>query len=166
MVAKGTISHKFPRKFPTSDSLQNFTSPPVASYLVAWHNSFKVGQGVQLNGRNKVMNSPTKDLIPESAMEITPTKVKSKNKTKEVKAKSPAPMGELYGMGEAKYSPRVEHNSVAWEKMQSAIIKGKGKATHAELCAALDEHFKKTGEHHHDFIGYMTRRGSIKVLAA
>ena len=72
-----------------------------------------------------------------------------------------------YAMGKGKYNPRVEHNSVAWDKVKAAItIKGKGKATHAELCAALDTHFTKADETHHDFIGYMERRDAITVVKA
>tara|TARA_R110000744_G_scaffold517_5_gene2010 strand:+ start:634 stop:957 length:324 start_codon:yes stop_codon:yes gene_type:complete len=64
----------------------------------------------------------------------------------------------LYNAGPGSYSPRVEHNLVAWEKVQAAITAGKGKVSHAELCKALKTHFVKEQETHHDFIGYLQNR--------
>tara|TARA_R110000765_G_scaffold17799_3_gene48179 strand:- start:274 stop:597 length:324 start_codon:yes stop_codon:yes gene_type:complete len=64
----------------------------------------------------------------------------------------------LYKAGPGSYSPRVEHNLVAWEKVQAAITAGKGKVSHAELCKALKTHFVKEQETHHDFIGYLQNR--------
>ena len=64
----------------------------------------------------------------------------------------------LYKVGPGSYSPRVEHNLVAWEKVQAAITAGKGKVSHAELCKALKTHFVKEQETHHDFIGYLQNR--------
>ena len=64
----------------------------------------------------------------------------------------------LYKVGPGSYSPRVEHNLVAWEKVQAAITAGKGKVSHAELCKALKTHFVKEQETHHDMIGYLQNR--------
>jgi len=69
----------------------------------------------------------------------------------------------FYKLGPGTYTPRVEHNAVAWEYVQKAISKGKGKATHAQLCAVLKSHFVKEDETHHDFIGYLERR-KVPVL--
>ena len=80
--------------------------------------------------------------------------------TKETKAPE-APVVRLFKQGEKKYSPRVEHNEVAWDKVQACLMKGKGKATHAELAKALEHHFSKVEEDHVNFISYMTRRGSL-----
>lgn len=89
-----------------------------------------------------------------------------KESKKKLAGATPAPSSAVYVMGEAKYNPRVEHNAEAWSKVVAAItIKGKGKASHAELCEVLAAHFTKVTENHHDFIGYMTRRGSLKIQA-
>lgn len=69
-----------------------------------------------------------------------------------------------FKQGVKKYTPRVEHNEKAWEKVQTCLMKGKGTATHAELAKALEVHFSKVDEDHVNFISYMTRRGSLVEL--
>tara|TARA_R110000765_G_scaffold186189_1_gene291834 strand:- start:320 stop:664 length:345 start_codon:yes stop_codon:yes gene_type:complete len=61
------------------------------------------------------------------------------------------------------YNPRVSHTQEAWQKVQSTMGI-KGEATHKQLCSALALHFTRTGENHHDFIGYMVRRKAISVV--
>lgn len=117
----------------------------------------------------KPADKPTDDIIPASAVESPSTKKPAAKRKPAAKKATPAKKdavvpasSTVYVMGTGKYSPRVEHNEVAWSNVRQAItVKGKGKATHAELCEALKDHQKKTGEHHHDFIGYMERRHAI-----
>ena len=61
------------------------------------------------------------------------------------------------------YNPRVSHTQEAWSKVQDAMGV-KQQATHKQLCDALAAHFTRTGENHHDFIGYMVRRGAMSVV--
>jgi len=63
----------------------------------------------------------------------------------------------------AKYNPRVSHTIEAWTKVQNCL--GTKGATYADLCKALAQHFTKADENHHDFIGYMVRRGTVKVVS-
>jgi len=65
--------------------------------------------------------------------------------------------------GGAPYNPRVSHTQEAWEKVQKAMGV-KQTATHKQLCDALASHFTRTGENHHDFIGYMVRRKAMSVV--
>lgn len=79
---------------------------------------------------------------------------------------APAVPTRAFKLGTTKYSPRVEHNQAAWDKVNAAIAKGKGSATFAELSKVLAIHFNKVGadgnpEDHINFISYMTRRGSL-----
>ena len=80
----------------------------------------------------------------------------AKKKAAVAEVKKPAEL--MYKIGPGKYAPRVEHNAVAWEKVQDAIHKGKGKASHVQLCEALKTHFVKEDQTHHDFIGYLQNR--------
>ena len=66
--------------------------------------------------------------------------------------------------GGAAYNPRVTHTQEAWAKLQKAFG-GKSIATHKQLADALSVHFTRTKENHHDFIGYMVRRGAIHKVA-
>ena len=68
--------------------------------------------------------------------------------------------------GEAKYAPRVDHTVAAWDKVQAALIKGKGTATYKQLCDTLEVHFNRPDENHHDFIGYMVRRGALAEVVS
>ena len=91
--------------------------------------------------------------------------VKELTKGKSANASCPPSMEKImYGKGEAytKYNPRVAHTIEAWEKVQKAMG-AVGMASHAVLCTALAEHFTKVKENHHDFIGYMVRRSSLRV---
>ena len=63
----------------------------------------------------------------------------------------------------APYNPRVPHTMEAWDKVKKAMGI-KGVSTHKQLCDALAAHFTRTGENHHDFIGYMVRRKAISVV--
>lgn len=81
------------------------------------------------------------------------------------------PATKFFQMGKKKYAPRVEHNQAAWDKVQLAIQKGKGKASFADLAKVLEVHFNKIGadgkpEDHVNFISYMTRRGSLVEIAS
>lgn len=80
----------------------------------------------------------------------------AKKKAAVAEVKKPAEL--MYKIGPGSYAPRVEHNAVAWEKVQDAIHKGKGKASHVQLCEALKTHFVKEDQTHHDFIGYLQNR--------
>ena len=82
----------------------------------------------------------------------------STTKKKAATAEVKKPTELMYKVGPGKYNPRVEHNLVAWEKVCSVLNKGKGKASHAQLCEALKTHFVKEQETHHDFIGYLQNR--------
>jgi len=86
-------------------------------------------------------------------------------KATEKAVKAEAPVIRKFKLGEAKYSPRVEHNEVAWDKVNTCLMKGKGTATHADLAKALEQHFSKSEEDHVNFISYMTRRGSLVEVA-
>ena len=85
--------------------------------------------------------------------------------TKQEEKKAAPADPKFYKLGEKKYSPRVEHNEVAWDKVNTVLIKGKGRATHAQLAKALEHHFSKVDEDHVNFISYMTRRGSLVEVA-
>ena len=61
------------------------------------------------------------------------------------------------------YNPRVSHTQEAWSKVQDAMGVNQ-QASHKQLCDALAAHFTRTGENHHDFIGYMVRRGAMSVV--
>ena len=83
-----------------------------------------------------------------------------------VPAKAADTVVRSFKLGKQKYTPRVEHNEVAWHKVQTCLTKGKGVATHAALASALAQHFSKVNakgdpEDHINFISYMTRRGSL-----
>ena len=92
---------------------------------------------------------------------------KSKNKTEVKKESAPAVIAN-YGKGEQydKYAPRVIHTVEAWIKVQKCVDEHKGKASYKQLCDVLAVHFTKTSENHHDFIGYMVRRGSLVIIAS
>ena len=112
--------------------------------------------------------APTKAAV-KKAEPAKPAAVKKAEPVKQAPATKPepAPQATTYTMGSAKYNPRVEHNAIAWDKVKAFItIKGKGKATHTQLCEVLKDHHSKTGETHHDFIGYLERRGTIAKLEA
>lgn len=85
-------------------------------------------------------------------------------KIKDTKSTTPAPSNPsavFYSKG-ADYNPRCPHNIAAWEAVSKAIDKGKGKASHADLCVALKNHHTKEGNHH-DFIGYLASTKSRKA---
>ena len=82
----------------------------------------------------------------------------STTKKKAAIAEVKKPTELMYKVGPGSYSPRVEHNVVAWDKIQAAIKAGKGQASHAELCNALKSHYVKVSETHHDMIGYLQNR--------
>ena len=86
----------------------------------------------------------------------------STNKTAE---KSAPAVTKYFKLGDKKYSPRVEHNEEAWQKVQTCLSKGKGKAKFSDLAKALEHHFSKPDEDHVNFISYMTRRGSLVEIA-
>ena len=99
--------------------------------------------------------APKKVNPPRKAKAVTKPKAVPKPKTKD----APPPATQRYALGEKAYNPRVEHTAVAWEKVRGCLIANKD--SHAELCVALAEHATKEGENHHDFIGYLVRRGAI-----
>ena len=67
-----------------------------------------------------------------------------------------------YEIARLTYRPRKDHTRVAWEKVVAAIQAGL--TSHEELCRALDVHFSRVDENHHDFIGYMVRRGNLREV--
>ena len=93
-------------------------------------------------------------------MSVSKAKAKAKPATTEVKKPSEV----FYTAGPGSYTPRVEHNAVAYDKVVVALKKGKGKASHAELCAALKSHFVKEEQTHHDFIGYLQNRKTPALI--
>ena len=106
-----------------------------------------------------------KDIIPPPVEVVAePAKL---TKGKSANASCPPTMEKiLYGRGVMfdKYNPRKAHTIEAWEKVRKCMTV-KGVASHSELCDALCEHFTKTDENHHDFIGYMVRRSSLTIAS-
>jgi hypothetical protein len=122
-----------------------------------------------------------------------PAKVVKKSTKKAIGAVTS--VAKTYVIGATAYNPRVQHTAQAWnrvvamleaapskttnveweeadgdkrtvKKAKVAKVSPKGKATHAELCAALGQHSNKLDENHHDFIGYMVRRNALAEVAA
>jgi len=105
-----------------------------------------------------------------TAQKKAPAPAKSKAAAKpKAKAKSKAnvepinPANVFYELGPGAYNPRCVHNAAAWERIQKAIQKGKGKASHAELCAVLAKHETKPDQNHHDFIAWICQRKQIPL---
>lgn len=65
-------------------------------------------------------------------------------------------------VGGAAYNPRATHNAEAWDKVQK-VLGANQKATYAELCKVLEEHFKYSAENHYNFLNYMVRRKSLFI---
>jgi len=83
------------------------------------------------------------------------------------KITTPAPTNPaevFYKIGPGNYSPRCVHNTAAWERIQKAISKGKGKASHLALCTALIKHETKVDQNHHNFIGWLCKRKSMPLV--
>ena len=105
----------------------------------------------------KAKVAPKADVVaaaPEAEVVLTPGKLAG--------AEVPAGLAEKkYTIKDgAPYNPRVSHTQEAWTKLQAAFGV-KGVATHKQLADALSVHFTRSKENHHDFIGYMVRRGAI-----
>ncbi len=86
-------------------------------------------------------------------------------KTEEKSAPAEKAVVTFYQRGDSKYSPRVTHTEAAWEKVQKCLMAKKNKASYKDLCDVLEHHFTKPDEDHHDFIGYMVRRGALTIVA-
>jgi len=66
-------------------------------------------------------------------------------------------------VGGVAYNPRATHNAEAWEKI-GKVLGTSQKATHAELCAVLGEHFKYSEENHYNFLNYMVRKHHLHIV--
>lgn len=96
----------------------------------------------------------------QKAAAVAPKAVKAVNKPLGKEFNCPARLSGLkFGLGEKKYSPRVEHTIAAWEKVSGALP-AKGE----KLAELLKQHATRPDEDHYDFIFYLQRRGALRIV--